>query len=181
MFRNFQDLISEVEYHDAELGERGNNEPSPSPSPNTINQYPDIQTNEQPIHQTNESPDRTNESPDQTNESPEQRLRQIAHHPYPPGLISRWQAEDKLIPRRSDRNMRYPIRERKANKKFQVNFLSVTFNENVRERVFSINEFVDNIKPDNLPFLTTKPKIRAVSCERDMSRREVVMLTGLEQ
>ena len=169
------DLINRVDdYTDAELGERGNNEPSPSPSPNITNQNLDIQTNEQPLHQTNESLDRTNESP-------EQKLRQIAHHPYPPSLISRWQAEDKLIPRRSDRNMRYPIRERKANKKFQVNCLSVSFNENVRERVFSMNEFVDSIKPDNIPFLTTKPKIRAVSCERDMSRREVVMLTGLEQ
>ena len=185
-----QDLISEVEYHDAELGERGNDESSPSLSPNhpDINdQNLNVQTNEQPTHQTNENPDQTNSNPDPTNESPEQRLQKIAYHPYPPELISRWQAESNLIPRRPDRNMRYPVRERKANKKFQINLLSVSFNENVRERVFSIKEgshkaeFVDKILPDKIPFQPNKPKMRALVCERDVSKREVVMLTGLEQ
>ena len=92
-----------------------------------------------------------------------------------------------MIPRRSDRNMRYPARDRKANKKFQANLLSVSFNENVRERVFSLKEgshkteFVDKIQLDKTPFQPNRPKMRGIVCEQDISRREVVMLTGLEQ
>ena len=126
-----------------------------------------------------------------TNDSPEEKLTQLAYHPYPPQLLDQWESE-KLIPRKSDRNNRYPLRKRKPNPKYtdaDSFLLKVSFNPEIQIREFDTpndsgfdrrhkHKIVDNTKDysitDCIPVRQSVAKRRALRLSVDISYCELI-------